>query len=179
MRASLHQIVLVQETDFNLGGLTVCPSKRLVIAGEERELLQPRIMQVLVALARRRGEVVSRDELMASCWGGFAVSDDAIHRCIARIRRLSEAYGGFQLETVPRIGYQLSEVASLASGEVEVRPEAVEAAVLEPSTDPMPISFPPAHMATSWMERRSVIAAAGFIAGVLVTAASFVGAHLL
>lgn len=66
-------------------------------------------MQVLVALARRRGDVVSRNELIESCWGGCAVSDDAIHRCIARIRRLSEAHGGFRIETVPRVGYQLTE----------------------------------------------------------------------
>ena len=106
------RIVLAQEADFLLGGLTVRPSKRQVIAGDASEILQPRIMQVLVALARRRGQVVSRDELMASCWGGFAVSDDAIHRCIARLRRLSEAHGGFRLETIPRVGYQLVELGA-------------------------------------------------------------------
>ena len=110
--ALLSQIVLVQEPDFVLGGLKVCPSRREIVAGAHREVLQPRIMQVLVALARRRGEVVSRDELMAACWSGFSVSDDAIHRCIARLRRLSEAHGGFNLETVPRVSYQLSEKAS-------------------------------------------------------------------
>jgi DNA-binding winged helix-turn-helix (wHTH) protein len=77
--------------------------------------LQPRIMQVLVALAERRGEVVSHDELMARCWGGFAVSDDAIHRCIGRLRRLAEAHGGFRLETVPRVGYQLVEIQAPAA----------------------------------------------------------------
>jgi DNA-binding winged helix-turn-helix (wHTH) protein len=111
----LGQIVLAQEADFALGDLRICPSKREVLADDGRESLQPRIMQVLVALARRRGEVVSRDELVATCWGGYAVSDDAIHRCIARIRRLSEAHGGFRLETVPRVGYQLSEIASPAT----------------------------------------------------------------
>ena len=103
------RIALVNEPDFRLGNLQVCPSKRQVMAGKTVEGLQPRIMQVLVALAARRGEVVSHDELMARCWGGFAVSDDAIHRCIGRLRRLSEAHGGFRLETVPRVGYQLIE----------------------------------------------------------------------
>lgn len=92
----------------------VRPSTRQIAAGEHRETLQPRIMQVLVALARRRGEVVSRDELIAICWDGFAVSDDAVQRCIARLRRLSEAHGGFRLETIPRVGYQLIEVAAAA-----------------------------------------------------------------
>lgn len=109
--------MLAQEPEFALGELQICPSKREVIAGDAREMLQPRIMQVLVALARRRGDVVSRDELIACCWGGNAVSDDAIHRCIARIRRLSEAHGGFSLETVPRVGYQLTEIVPLRAAQ--------------------------------------------------------------
>ena len=111
MRATMDQIVLANAPDFQLGHLQVSPGRRRILIGEAAETLQPRIMQVLVALAERRGEVVSRDELMARCWGGFAVSDDAIHRCIARLRRVSETHGGFRLETVPRVGYQLREVA--------------------------------------------------------------------
>jgi DNA-binding winged helix-turn-helix (wHTH) protein len=111
MRAMSDQIVLAKEPDFRLGGLEVCPARRQIVGGAASETLQPRVMQVLVALAGRRGDVVSRDELMARCWGGFAVSDDSIHRCIARLRRLSENHGGFALETVPRVGYRLVEVA--------------------------------------------------------------------
>ena len=113
----LRRIVLAQEGEFRLGALHIFPSRREVVADDHREFLQPRIMQVLVVLARRRGEVVSRDELIMTCWGGQVVSDDAINRCIARIRRLSETHGGFNLETVPRIGYQLSEcIAEVDSG---------------------------------------------------------------
>jgi DNA-binding winged helix-turn-helix (wHTH) protein len=109
MRAMSDPIVLAKEPDFRLGGLQVSPGRRQIVAGSISEMLQPRVMQVLVALAVRRGEVVSRDELMMRCWGGFAVSDDAIHRCIARLRRFSESHGGFTLETVPRVGYRLVE----------------------------------------------------------------------
>ena len=70
--------------------MRVRPATREVAADGAPEALEPRVMQVLVALARRRGEVVSRDELILSCWGGRAVGDDAINRCIARIRRLAE-----------------------------------------------------------------------------------------
>jgi DNA-binding winged helix-turn-helix (wHTH) protein len=105
----IDRIMLAHEAEFTLGGLRISPPKREVVAGAAREVLQPRIMQVLVVLARRRGQVVSRDELIRTCWDGYAVSDDAIHRCIGRIRRLSEAHGGFCLETVPRVGYQLTE----------------------------------------------------------------------
>ena len=53
----------------------------------------------------------------ASCWGGLAIGDDAINRCIGRLRRLSEeeAPGAFTIGTLPRIGYRLSQVADRAS----------------------------------------------------------------
>ncbi|MDE2182046.1 MAG: winged helix-turn-helix transcriptional regulator [Alphaproteobacteria bacterium] len=105
----MGQIVLAREEAFTLGGLRVVPAKREVRAAERREVLQPRVMQVLVALSRRRGNVVSHDELIERCWDGCAVSDDAIHRCIARLRRLAKAHGGYTVETIARVGYLLSE----------------------------------------------------------------------
>ncbi len=147
----MEPVVLAREAEFTLGRLRVCPAKREVIVSEGRELLQPRIMQVLVALARRRGEVVSRDELIVACWNGFAVSDDAIHRCIARIRRLAEAHGGFCLETVPRVGYQLTEMSS---------------------------AWQAYGLRFSWMKRR-IVAVALLLAGVLLIAVGFIGARLL
>lgn len=100
---------LAHEPPFTLGGLEVRPATREAGAGAAVEILEPRVMQVLVALARRRGEVVSRDELILSCWAGRAVGDDAINRCIARIRRLCETHGGFSLETIARVGYRLND----------------------------------------------------------------------
>ena len=110
-----ERIDLAREPSFTLGLLEVRPSNREVQAGAARETLEPRVMQVLVALARRRDEVVSRDDLIAGCWSGRVVGDDAINRCIARLRRLSETYGGFSLETIARVGYRLTETASEAA----------------------------------------------------------------
>jgi TolB-like protein/DNA-binding winged helix-turn-helix (wHTH) protein len=104
-----QQIDLACEPAFTLGAVQVLPATREVIANGEREVLEPRVMQVLVALHRRQGEVVSRDELIATCWGGRIVGEDAIHRCGARIRRLAETFGGFSLQTIPRVGYRLME----------------------------------------------------------------------
>ena len=55
---------LAREPDFLLGSLKVCPSSREVVGAGQREVVEPRVMQVLVALARRRGQVVSRDQLI-------------------------------------------------------------------------------------------------------------------
>src|SRR5436190_3868764 len=102
-------IDLAREPVFEVGGLTVRPAVREIDSGEAREILEPRVMQALVALARRRGEVVSRDELIATCWDGRIVGDDAINGCVAKVRRLGEARAAFSIETVPRVGYRLNE----------------------------------------------------------------------
>ena len=110
-------IDLAREADLRLGSALVRPSLSEVVAAGQAIRLQPRVMQVLVALARANGEAVSRDELLASCWGGLAIGDDAINRCIGRLRRLSEeeAPGAFTIGTLPRIGYRLSPAADRAS----------------------------------------------------------------
>ena len=108
-------IEVSREPEFTLGSLKVRPPLLEVSASGLRQTLQLRVMQVLIALARRTGEVVSRDELIATCWDGRTVGDDAINRCIAQLRRLSEQdpSRSFSIETIARVGYRLT-VASVS-----------------------------------------------------------------
>jgi len=101
---------LAGEAGFMLGGLDVRPSTREVIGADGSSLLEPRVMQVLVVLARHRGRVVARTDLIAECWAGRVVGDDAINRCIQAIRRLAVVHGGFSILTVARVGYRLDEI---------------------------------------------------------------------
>lgn len=105
-------IDLAGEAPFALGALSVRPATLEIQSGEQREVLEPRVMQVFVALARNKGEVVSRDTLNELCWGGRVVGDDAINRCIGRLRKLAQTHGGFEIETVPRVGFRLTEAAT-------------------------------------------------------------------
>lgn len=99
---------LASEPDFAIGSLLVRPSLREVRFENSAARVEPRVMQVLVALARADGRVLSRDDLVEKCWGGAIVSDDAINRVLVRLRRLSKANGcQFQIETVRAIGYRL------------------------------------------------------------------------
>jgi DNA-binding winged helix-turn-helix (wHTH) protein/TolB-like protein len=104
------QVNLAREPDFALGGVKVRPSTREIDFDGRRQTIEPRVMQVLVVLAKRRGEVVSRDELIDHCWDGRVVGEDAINRCLAKIRRLTERMKDVALETIPRVGYRLSDV---------------------------------------------------------------------
>jgi len=115
-------IRLAREPDFRLGALTIRPSLCEVQIRGCRERLQPRVMQVLVALARAEDRVVSRDALIETCWGGRIVGEDAINRCIGRLRRLAETCeDGFSIETVARVGYRLN-AAEAGSSSVVTRP---------------------------------------------------------
>ena len=78
-----------------------------MVSGERREVLEPLVMQVLVALASAAGETLSRDDLIAACWGGRAVTDDALNRVMSRLRALARSFGGFHVETITKVGYRL------------------------------------------------------------------------
>jgi DNA-binding winged helix-turn-helix (wHTH) protein len=116
---------LAHEADFDLGAMRVHPSLSEVETGDERRHLEPRVMQVLVALYHARGSVLSRDDLITACWNGVVVSEDAINRVIGKLRRLAEhGDAGFSIETLPRIGFRLNldedhaeDATSSASGE--------------------------------------------------------------
>ena len=115
---------LAREPGFRLGGLDVRPPTREVIHAGGREVLEPRVMSVLIALAQARGEVVTRDDLSAQCWDGRIVSDDAINRVLSRIRKLSELTGGrdFTLETITKVGYRLVVAAAAPASTAEAVP---------------------------------------------------------
>lgn len=100
-------IELAREANFALGPAEVRPSFRQFSANGIVETIEPRVMQVLVSLARRAGEVIARDELVASCWDGRVVGEDAIQRAVAKVRKLGETSGIFTVETIPKVGYRL------------------------------------------------------------------------
>lgn len=106
---------LAHAADFRLGSLLVRPSRREAGEAGSRRVLEPRVMQVLVALASQPEEVVSRDDLVAECWAGRVVGDDAINNCVAKVRRLGEATGAFGIETVARVGYRLTVAGAPAT----------------------------------------------------------------
>ena len=105
------RINLAERPDFYLGGLRVSPARREVRKDEDRRELEPRVAQVLVALAAAQPEVVSRDQLIEQCWDGRIVGDDALNRCIVALRHLAKEFSPepFAIETVPRVGYCLVE----------------------------------------------------------------------
>ena len=102
-------IVLAHSPAFRLGTVEVRPSTREIVGPDGAEIVEPRVMQVLVALTSAGGAILSRDDLIQACWEGRIVSENAIDRVISRLRRLAEgvAGGSFRIETITKVGYRL------------------------------------------------------------------------
>jgi DNA-binding winged helix-turn-helix (wHTH) protein len=117
----MRAIILAHEKSFRIGPVSVHPSTRSVTRRPRTEILEPRVMQVLVALAQNPGEVVSRDDLVETCWAGRIVGDDAVNRVIARLRRTADNIGEdvFAIDTITRVGYRLRSLNDAAVAAID------------------------------------------------------------
>ncbi len=118
-RTFLPRIDLAREADFAVGVLQARPSRCEIEADGICLVLQRRVMQVLVALAHPSAEVVSQDELISRCWGGLAVGEDAVGRCIGQLRRFAAQWPEppFEISTIAGVGYRLEPVGGPALGD--------------------------------------------------------------
>jgi len=91
---------------FRLGGRTVHPELNRIDGPGGPVPVEPKVMEVLVHLAGRQGEVASKEELVRVVWEGRFVSDDVVWRSIRELRR---ALGddAHWIETIPKRGYRL------------------------------------------------------------------------
>ena len=69
--------------------------------------LEPKPLDALMLLLRHAGELVTKDEMIAAVWGGRAVTDNVIARCIAKLREALGEPPGLRLVTVHGFGYRL------------------------------------------------------------------------
>jgi Tol biopolymer transport system component/DNA-binding winged helix-turn-helix (wHTH) protein len=85
---------------------------RLTRAGEVVHV-EPRVLEVLAHLIESRGRLVEKRTLLATVWGDTAVSEGALTRAVAQLRKAigDDAREARYLETVPTRGYRfLAEV---------------------------------------------------------------------
>lgn len=106
-------VVAVAETlarrtvQFRLGGDTVRLQGRTVTVAGETVQLSERERDLLGALARRPGAVLSKAELLAVAWPDGDADEHAVEVAVARLRRRLGP-DGHLLETVFRRGYRLA-----------------------------------------------------------------------
>ena len=94
---------------FIIDNWLVFPSEGLLKKDEETIHLEPKVMEVLVYLASRQGEVVTREEIERDVWHGALVGYDAITGTIIKLRKAfqDDARKPRIIATIPKRGYQL------------------------------------------------------------------------
>jgi DNA-binding winged helix-turn-helix (wHTH) protein/TolB-like protein/Tfp pilus assembly protein PilF len=99
-----------------IGEWTVEPGLNQLSTRDRVVKVEPKAMEVLVYLAARPGEVVSRDALLAEVWRGVVVGDDALTQVVIKLRKaLGEApESPSYIQTIPKRGYRLIAPVSRA-----------------------------------------------------------------
>ncbi|MBB4133292.1 winged helix-turn-helix domain-containing protein [Xanthomonas sp. 3075] len=94
---------------FRLGPLLVEPERLALIADGQTIALEPRMMEVLIALAERAGDVVSAEQLLIEVWHGSFYGDNPVHKTIAQLRRKlgDDSRQPRYIETIRKRGYRL------------------------------------------------------------------------
>lgn len=111
---------------FQLGPWQVFPSLGLLVHGGQRIRLEPKVMSLLEHLAQAAPQPLSREQLMAALWPQQIVGDDALARCVLKLRRAlaDDARAPTYLETIPKRGYRLLQSpASLTELSAVSRPD--------------------------------------------------------
>jgi TolB-like protein/DNA-binding winged helix-turn-helix (wHTH) protein/tetratricopeptide (TPR) repeat protein len=93
---------------FSFGEFTLDPERRELRRGSESVAVEPQVFDLIVHLIRNRDRVVSKDDLIASVWGGRFVSDSTL---TSRVNAARRALGDSGLEqrlirTLSRKGYR-------------------------------------------------------------------------
>ena len=69
--------------------------------------VEQRPLQVLLALLRRAGEVVTKEELFDEVWSGRATVENVLTNAVAKLRRSLGVSDAERIQTVPRAGYRI------------------------------------------------------------------------
>ncbi|MDH3417811.1 MAG: winged helix-turn-helix domain-containing protein, partial [Gammaproteobacteria bacterium] len=100
---------------FRIGDWEVLPGQGIMRCGEHEERPEPMVFEVLMALASRDGELVTRQELIDEIWDGRPTSDEPINRCLSQLRgHLGDRERPYRyIETLTRRGYRLNHKVRL------------------------------------------------------------------
>jgi DNA-binding winged helix-turn-helix (wHTH) protein/TolB-like protein/Tfp pilus assembly protein PilF len=124
-----------------IGDWSVEPTLDALQRGSETVRLEPKAMELLVVLASRPGEVVSREELLSAVWPGVVVGDEALSQAVTKLRKAlgDDVRAPTYIETISKRGYRLiaavkplggGPAAEVAAAPVPGKPRLPERAVL-------------------------------------------------
>src|SRR6476661_439381 len=98
------------EPPFRVGDWLVSPRLNRVEGNGRAVRVEPKVMQVLVCLAERPGEVFSKEVLLRKVWPDTFVTDEVLTRAISELRRV------FEDDAKAPHGHSSQNVASVCFG---------------------------------------------------------------
>lgn len=115
--------ILVNDSSFYVEDWIVDIGANRIRRGEQEEKLEAKVMDVLVYLAGRPGELVTRESLEKEVWAGRVVSYESLTSSINKLRK---AFGDNPrkpryIETVSKKGYRLIARVSTTDSTVEAK----------------------------------------------------------
>ncbi len=124
-------LAFAQSSVVSLGALTLDLARGRLTGPQGDIALRAKSFGLLAHLARNRGRVIAKDELIAAVWPDVTVSDESLTQCVHDLRRALGADGPQLLRTVPRRGYMLVAQGPLAvstpvPGSIAVLPFALQ-----------------------------------------------------
>jgi DNA-binding winged helix-turn-helix (wHTH) protein/tetratricopeptide (TPR) repeat protein len=120
---------------YRFGTVEFCPSNlQLRVDGEVR-ILEPKSHRTLAYLVENPGRVVSKEEILRTVWARTAVTDNALARVVAQIRKSlqDDPREPKYIETVSTVGYRF--VGTLLPQEQEPPPPAPAPASPDSNSD--------------------------------------------
>ena len=100
---------LASVSRFRVGPVLVHPERLCIERDGEEIALEPRIMELLIALAEHAGSVVGVEQLLIEVWRGTFYGDNPVHRAIGLLRRQlgDTPRAPVFIETIRKRGYRL------------------------------------------------------------------------
>ena len=118
---------------FTLGDWLVEPRACHLSRGDTVVKLRPQLVDLLVCLARRHGEIVLKDEILAEVWPGQFIAESGLSRCVAELRQFlqDDVQEPRYIETIPKRGYRLVAPVAWLPPAREAPPRAAAGAGIE------------------------------------------------
>ena len=119
----------------NFGDFRLDPTNECLWQGMRAIALRPKAYAVLKHLIDRRGELVTKQQLLEAAWPGTFVGDDVLKTCIKQLREAlaDDAESPRYIETAHRRGYRF--IAAIADAPAQSNPPAVHERVVPSPSD--------------------------------------------
>ena len=109
-----------------IGEWTVRPELDRLEKGAETRHIVPRATDMLVYMAERQGQLVTKEKLLDTFWRGAISGDNAVHKTVAGLRRAlgDDPSQPSYIQTHPKRGYRLIAPARPAAAAPRTAPVA-------------------------------------------------------